>query len=252
MTFKKRIPIFDIMTTAQNIRNQILAIREGEIFGYPDFALKPNQYLAAAKAVERFIDNGEIRRLSRGLFYKPKTSLFGELEPNQEEFLKRYLFKDGKQIGYITGNYLYKKLGLTTQIPSVIHIARSDKQIRFSNEVLKIVSVKSYVNINNSNIHLLEFLDVLKDFTTIPDLDKNTGISFLLNKVNSFNRSDIRNLVSCGLAYPPRVRAFLGALLEKNDLEIDLNPLEKSLNPFSQFDYGIKDLLITASNWQLK
>lgn len=41
------------------------------------------------------------------------------------------------------------------------------------------------------------------------------------------------------LRYPPRVRALAGAILEKMTLSENLDDLKTSLNPLSQFEFGI-------------
>ena len=68
--------------------------------------------LSIAKAIERLIDKGIIKRVSTGVFYKPKQTLLGELKPNEQELLKPCLFQNKKWIAYITGNSLYHRMGL--------------------------------------------------------------------------------------------------------------------------------------------
>jgi len=50
--------------------------------------LKPKEFCAAAKAMERLIAKDAIKRISPGLFYKPKKIVFGEFKPSEEELLK--------------------------------------------------------------------------------------------------------------------------------------------------------------------
>ena len=100
---------------------------------------------------------------------------------------------------------------------------------------------------------MLEILDALKDFKKIPDLDKDSAIKIISNRLNELNTNEIKQLIKCVLSYPPRVRGFLGALLEKIDFLIELIILKKSLNPLSEYNYGInKSLLSTAPNWNIK
>ena len=145
------------------------------------------------------------------------------------------MYKNGKRIAYITGTSLYNRLGLTTQIPTIIKIASRDKRITVSNGTVKASPVKSYVSVTDSNFHLLELLDVLKDFKKIPDLDKNSGIKIISKKIKELNPKEIKLLIKYGLAYPPRVRALLGALLEDINIDDDLTTLKNSLNPLSDY-----------------
>lgn len=226
---------------------------EGTIFKYEQLSLEREEYTAAAKAIERLIAKGVVKRVSTGVFYKPKKTFFGELKPNEDELLKPYLFEKGKRIAYITGNSLYNRMGLTTQIPRTIKIASRNKRISISRGNMQATPVKSYVDITDKNFYLLELLDILKDFNTILDLDKSSAIKIISNKLQKLERKEIKRLVKCGLAYPPRVRSFLGALLENIDKSFDLTALKKSLNPLSEYTYGIDiKMLPTSINWNIK
>ena len=241
------------MAVAQKIQKQISRFNEGTTFKYDQLPIEPQEYLAAAKAIERLIEKGIIKRVLTGVFYKPKKTVFGELKPNEEELLKTYLFEKGKRIAYITGTLLYNRMGLTTQIPKNIKIGSRDKRISVSRGNIKVTPVKSYVDVTDKNFYLLEWLDALKDFRKIPDIDKGSAIKIISNKFEEFNPSEIKFLIKCSLAYPPRVKAFLGALLENINESIELSLLKKSLNPLSEYDYGIdRKLLSTSQNWNIK
>jgi hypothetical protein len=240
------------MRVAQKIQKQISQLAEGTTFKYDQLPVELQEFVAAAKAVERLIAKGIIERVSTGVFYKPRKTVFGELKPNEEELLKPYLFAKGKRIAYITGTSLYNRMGLTTQIPKSIKIASRDKRITVSRGSIQATPVKSYVDVTDNNFYLLELLDALKDFKKIPDLDKKTAIRVLSKKTKEFNPNETKLIVKCSLAYPPRVRSFLGALLESISSSTDLTELRKSLNPLSEYEYGIERLLSTTKNWNLK
>lgn len=241
------------MNVAEKIENKINKLKEGITFNYQQLSIERNEYSAAAKAIERLINKAIIKRVSTGIFYKPKQSIFGELKPNEEELLKYYLFRNNKRIAYITGVSLYNRMGLTTQVPREIKIASRDKRITVSVGNIKGKPVKSYVDVTDKNFALLEILDVLKDFKSIPDLDNNSGITIISNQLKSLNTNEIKQLVDCAISYPPRVRALLGALLEGNSIAIKKNTLKKSLNPLSEYNYGIDEkLLPTMTNWNIK
>lgn len=241
------------MTISQKIQNKINKQNPGETFGYSNLSIKPNEFGAAAKAIERLINKGEIKRVSTGMFYKTKHTTFGVLKPNEDELLKPYLFENGKRIAYITGTSLYNRLGLTTQIPKTIKIASRNKRIRVETEGLKASPVKSYVDVSDKNHYLLEILDTLKDFKKIPDLDKKLAIRIISDKFKKLDQSEVKRLIKCALAYPPRVRAFLGALIENTSNAINTIPLKNSLNPLSEYDFSItKEELPTVEEWNIR
>jgi hypothetical protein len=241
------------MGVTQKIQIQISKLAEGTTFKYEQLAVEPQEFVAAAKAIERLIAKGVIKRVSTGVFYKPKKTIFGDLKPNEDELLKPYLFEKGKRIAYITGISLYNRLGLTTQIPRAIKIASRNKRITVSTGNLKATPVKSYVDVTDTNFYLLELLDTLKNFKQIPDLDKSSAIKILSKKLKELKLSETKLLIKCSLVYPPRVRGFLGALLENIETESDLTILKNSLNPLSEYEYGFdKKQLPTAENWNIK
>ena len=108
------------MKVSQKIDSQLKNIIEGVTFKYQDLTLEPSEYGAATKTVERLIAEGKLQRASKGVFYKPKQTIFGTLQPREGELLKQYLFKNGQRVAYITGASLYNQMGLTTQIPFTI------------------------------------------------------------------------------------------------------------------------------------
>lgn len=240
------------MGVTQKIQKQISKLAEGTTFKYEQLSVEPQEFVAVAKAIERLITKGVIKRISTGVFYKPKKTVFGELKPNEEELLKPYLFEKGKRVAYITGTSLYNRIGLTTQIPKSIKIASRIKRITVASGNVKATPVKSYVDVTDSNFYLLELLDALKDFKQIPDLDKSSAIKILSKKLKELNPTETKLLIKCSLAFPPRVRGFLGALLENIKTSSDLTALKKSLNPLSEYDYGIDSILSTAKNWNVK
>lgn len=241
------------MNITKKIEGKLKTINEGETFTYKDLSVEKNEYQSATKVIERLIKKGIIKRVSPGIFFKPKQTVFGELLPNEEEILKPYLYKNGKRIAYITGIYLYNKLGLTTQIPQTIKIASLNKEIKVNKSNLKIKPAKSYIEVTNKNFQYLEILDTIKDFKKIPDLDMENGIKILLNIIKELKEEDIKRLIKYSLEYPPRTRALLGALLEEIEINDNLKDLQNSLNPLSEYSFGItKELLKTSENWNIK
>lgn len=224
----------------------------GTTFKYQQLGIDQSDYGAAAKAMERFIKKGMIKRVSTGVFYKPKQSAFGELKPREDELLKPYLFQDGKRIAYITGGSLYNRMGLTTQVSKTIKVASKVKRVTTKIGKTQVKPVKSYVDVTNENYYLLEILDALKDFKVIPDLDKKSGIALLKNKINKLSKNDQSKIIRYALKYPPRVIALLGAILELSKKKDGLESLRTNLNPLTTYNLGIKkETLPTAPEWNI-
>jgi predicted transcriptional regulator of viral defense system len=240
------------MKVAEKIEKKIKRMSEGTTFKYQQLGIVATEYSAAAKAIERLIEKGVIKRITTGVFYKPKKSIFGELRPREREIIKPYLYEQGKRIAYITGTALYNNMGLTTQVPKTVKIASRSKRIYIDSGSIKAKPVKSYVDVTEDNYSLLEILDVLKDFTKIPDMDKKSGIRFLQDKLGNLSEKETNTLVKYALKYPPRVRAFLGAILNEISGQENSN-LKQSLNPLTTYSLNLNEnILTTAPNWNIK
>lgn len=241
------------MKVTDKILAKINRIDTGDVFGYDTLGINSDEVLAASKALSRLVDKGVIKRARKGYYYKPKVSVFGEQKPREDALLSLYLFDKNKQVAYITGTRLYNRLGLTTQVPNSIRIASLDKQVKgkVGNTIVK--PAKSYVKVTADNIKYLEILDVIKDLNTIPDLEKSDGIVYLKKVLYDFDKLEIKKLVTYGAAYPPKVRALLGALLEALKINFSTyDVLKKSMNPSSSFEYGINSqLLSTVTSWNI-
>lgn len=241
------------MSLASQIRAKINKFPEGKAFGYSDLLIAKENYVTAAKALERIQKEGLIKKMSKGIFYKPQQTVFGELKPDYTEQLRPYLFENGKRVAYETGYSLYNRLNLTTQVAFRIKIASRDRRISVNKGALKIDTVKSYVNVTDANYKLLELLDVLKDIKRIPDASPDSNIVILSNIIKGLGDKQITEMIKCALSYPPRTKALLGAVLENINSEISTSKLKQSINPLTKFELGIKkSVLPTINNWNIE
>ena len=216
--------------------------------------IEPVNFVTAAKALERLKKKGIIEKVSKGIFYKPKMTIMGSLGPDYDALLKRFLFKDGKRVGYITGGELYNQLNLTTQNYFRTKIATNISRKKIEKGWLKTSTVKAYTEITEDNYQLLGILDALKDIRYISDTSTSQAIKILAGKLVNFSKPNINTLIKLSMEYPPRVRALLGAIVqEKFTTDFDLSDLKGSLNPTTIFKLNIKEAdWPTIKNWQIK
>jgi hypothetical protein len=238
---------------SKTIQQQIQGIPEDTSFGYGELTIPAQQYPSAAKVLERLQQKGLIRKLSKGIFYKPKTTVFGEKRPGEEQVLKPYLYREGQRIAYITGTYLYNQMGLTTQVPAVIQIASRERRIFVNRGTVHATAVKSYVDVTEDNYQLLGLLDVLKDLKDIPDVYMQAAIGIIIDQIQQLIESKLKEIVGYALKYPPRVRALLGAVLSSIGKGAIAKALKESLNPLTVFKLGINDTLLpSAAEWNIQ
>lgn len=241
------------MNLATKIRTQIEKFTVGKTFGYADLCITKEEYQTAAKALERLQEKGVIKKIAKGVFYKPEQTVFGELKPDYSEQLRTYLFENGKRIAYVTGYSLYNQMGLTTQMAFRIKIASRSKRISISRGALKADAVKSYAEVTEANYEILGFLDAIKDIKRIPDCSVNQAVKILTSKISRFNEKQLSDLVKYALLYPARVRALVGAMLENLNIKTNTEKLKQSLNPLTKIQLGLKENeLSTMQNWNIK
>lgn len=241
------------MKTATQIRIFIQHIEPGELFGYEQLGIAKKDYSAAAKALERLQKQGVIKKVTKGVFYKPDYTVLGEVGPSYDKYLERRLFKNGKRIGYITGSALYNSLMLTTQLTFSPSVAFTGRGSKIEKGWLRARPAKAYVPVTDDNYQLLGILDALKDIKSIPDTGPEEAVKILMGRMKKFTGETIIQLITYSLSYPPRVRALLGAMVErifKKKFDVDI--LRQSLNPLTKYKLSIsKTILPNASTWNL-
>jgi hypothetical protein len=100
----------------QHISDQIDTLENGAIFFVDDF-LDFGTSESVKKALLRLEEKQRIKRLSHGIYYKPKLSrIIGELIPSIEDIANAIARRDHARI-IPTGAFAENILGLTTQVP---------------------------------------------------------------------------------------------------------------------------------------
>ncbi|HOF20218.1 MAG TPA: DUF6088 family protein [Bacteroidales bacterium] len=240
------------MKTSEYISLTIDRLPKGYVFTYADFITEVNKKEAVIKALNRMVASGKIMKLAKGKYYKPETTPFGKLLPDQKQVVKDLLEENGKIIGYLTGYSIYNQLGLTTQVSNTIQIGRNQIRPSFKRERYTISFIKQKNTITKENIPLLQILDALRYIKKIPDAGIESSCRRLLNILKELTENDKSSLVRLALKYPPVTRALLGAMLEQLQQTEITQPLLKSLNPITKYKLsGISKVLITAEKWNL-
>jgi len=141
------------------ITDKINRLPLGYIFTYDDLNIQVDKIDAFIKALSRMVEEGRIRKLSPGKFYKPRVTDFGELKPEIYQVVKDLLEQNGKITGYLTGFSVYSQLGLTTQLSSIIQIGTNDVRKNITRGMYKIRFIKQPNKITKENVFMLCILD---------------------------------------------------------------------------------------------
>jgi hypothetical protein len=240
------------MKIADYIAVTIDRLPRNYVFTYSDFTTEVNRREAVIKALNRMVASGKIAKLSKGKYYKPENTPFGNLQPNQAQVVKDLLEENGKIIGYLTGYSIYNQLGLTRQVSNTIQIGRNQVRPNFKRERYTIAFVKQRNTITKENIPLLQLLDTIRYIKKIPDANIESSCKRFLAILTNFKDKEITALVRLALKYPPSTRALLGALLEQLQQGKATEPLFKSLNPITKYKLtGAMKALSTTEKWSI-
>ena len=127
----------------KEILGQIERIDTGRIFTFRDLSFETEKTANVAVLLSEQSRKGVLVRVEKGAYYRPKKSVLGlgKLPVYQDEQF-RYLTE--KLNGYITGAYVYNKMGLTEQVATTITIATPNPVRRFRFKNLDIECVKAY------------------------------------------------------------------------------------------------------------
>jgi hypothetical protein len=224
---------------------------KGYVFTYDDFISKVNERQAVIKALNRMAASGKIAKLSKGKYYKPESTPFGDILPSQKQVVKDLLEENGKPVGYLTGYSIYNKLGLTTQVSNTIQIGKNDIRPNFKRERYTIAFIKQKNIITKESIPLLQILDAIRYIKKIPDSNTRSSCLRFLEIVKGLNEKEISILIRSAMKYPPATRALLGAILDENKTT-STDILYNSLNPITKYKLtGASTVLSATEKWNI-
>ena len=225
-----------------DIQKQIDLISEGKIFTFKDLVFPVSKFANIAVILSGLAQKNKLVRIEKGAYYKPKPSSLGlgYLPVYQDEQLN---YLTNKLDGYLTGAYIYNKMSLTEQVPSVITIAVRYPVRAFKFEKLSVECVKAYVDVpeDSQALHLIRILDAIKDCRHIPGTSPQAayGRIFKLH-VLPLEYVNLEKLVSLSQNYPPRVRKILSHMLHESDNRDLEKQLAETICPTTRFYFPYK------------
>lgn len=128
------------MSTTEAIRSRIRRVPKGKPFTTSLFAhCGPRG--AVDRALSRIVHDGGINRLSRGVFARPRKSRFvGNVIPGVFEVIQA-IAKDNGETVQVHGAEAARRLGLSTQVPTVpvFLTSGSSRTIRIGNITVRMI-----------------------------------------------------------------------------------------------------------------
>jgi hypothetical protein len=133
------------MSTTEAIRSRIQRLAKGQPFTSSRF-LKLGSRAAVDKALSRLVGEGEVERLARGVFVRPKRNPFiGNVMPDVLEVLKVIARNHGETI-QVHGAEAARRFKLSSQMPTspVFYTNGPSRSLRVGNTVVKLMHTTSH------------------------------------------------------------------------------------------------------------
>ena len=228
------------------IRRRIEA--EGErLWRFDDFQDLP--FAAVAQALSRLARQGELQRLSKGVYYSSRQTAFGKSRPNPAA-IQRLATK--RKSFFPSGIAAANLLGFTTQTARKGEVATSagsvPRKLIGEDTIVHTRRPEAWVGLTDIDAALLDFLRSAGKTSELSPDDTIRRTIALLSEKGRFER-----FLKIARTEPPRVRAMLGAIgQELKRSPAALRGLRRSLNPFSRFDFGMLTGLKYARHWQAR
>lgn len=229
------------MSIASEVQEKVLAMPTGQPFWYEDVEVPGATRSIIAKVTRTLSDRGELRQLSKGIYYRPKMGRQGEHPLPELERLKVTMFKRGKRVGYLSGQNLYHALGLTDYEPNHYTVARNAarKKIDFMSTPVKLVEAKAPVT--DKNYRYLQYLDVLEGARSVPGCTP-TDVAIKMRKIlKKLTRDQKVEVLKLAHRYRLSTRALLLTIFHSEACagESAFMHLRMSLSSTSTYKLGI-------------
>lgn len=195
--------------------------------------LKENlQYVPANsyyKSIERMLRNGELEKVAKGVYCRPKITKFGKISAGEENILNYYIGKEN-HTGVVVGYRLYNKYGITTQVSKTIKIYSNilDEE----RKVIKNIEIKKInLSINSKIMRAIEQLEILENQNQIEEIDKKNLVKLHGIITEEYSDEVFTNVIR-NMKYKKRTIAYLENILNIRRVG---NTLSQFLNMTSKY-----------------
>jgi hypothetical protein len=237
-------PMTHTRRIAHTVRKRIDGADE-RVWRLDDFSDLP--FMAVAQALSRLTKEGVIERLSKGVYFRARSTVFGSSKPNPSVVQK---LASRRSTVFPSGVAAANMLGFSTQTASRGEIATSalslPRKLVGKDTIIHARRPVAWRELSDRDAALLDFLRRRGSTSELTPKDTVKRLLSLLSDGGCFER-----LLKVADTEPPRVRALLGAIGEQLGRgKKSLERLRASLNPFSKFDFGALAGLPYARHWQ--
>ena len=170
--------------------------------------------------LNRLAGEGVIVNYTKGIYYKPKNSRFGQIGVDKRKLIeKKYIKRNNITVGYITGPQVWNEWGITNQIPNRIWIAQNIRQKKVDSD-MNVFLIKAKGEIKENNIKALQFLDTIDQINYIQDTDKADVVRKLITIYR--DRFEVYDKIAAleeVKKYNKKVKVLFGLIVESADIK---------------------------------
>ncbi len=229
----------------KNIRNWIDMLKEGELFfakqTYVDYFadMQENTFY---QLLARLCNEGMIKNLSKGLYFKPYTT-DSTKRPTKLEIID-FLTNRGHN-GCVTGGSFYKDKGIIDYVVSYEYVFTNLLEIKSVRKIGDLSIFSLGVDFRNEMyLNIIECLELIEHVSTFENIDYAALQRYLRSFASRFSQSALSKVIYLR-KYKKRVIATMALILNRYNV---LNTLQKLLNKASK--YEIPSEIITALDWE--
>src|SRR6218665_3010216 len=192
-----------MLSVTEIISKKVEKMPDGSVFDYAQLKIGSDQFVTAAQSLSRLTRKGVISRLSKGKYYKPQQSKFGNSRPRESAIVNALSVRQNKRVGYLTGLSVYNQLGLKSQVSNTLVIATASPLQPKKIEGYNVKYVRRNVSFLEEDIPLLQTLDALRDIKSIPDSNPDDSLKILKDRIADLSKVKKERLTSLALSFNP-------------------------------------------------
>ncbi len=179
------------------------------------------------KTLDRLEKSGDVIRLAKGLYYRPKKTRYGTVPIGEEQIINHFISNNqGMMIGY----RMYMKKGLTTQISKRVGLLST--VVREQRRTIDHITIsKISMELTPTVISTIETFEILQNYHTIEDLN-TSSLAEYLQRFSLAYTDETTDYSLSHRSYKKSTIAFLAHCLDYLGVS---NNLRKYLSPLSDY-----------------
>lgn len=172
--------------------------RPAEPIFFSDIVIEGITRSAVNQQLKKLCEEKKIMKYENGIYYIPKKSRLNCSVGLSADLVARYKYisRNGKIIGFYSGNTFANQIGISAQVPNQVEIVSNNmaaKRREVSIGKRTFIVRQPHVNVTEQNVYVLQMLELLKNLDAYLDEDYDTAKEKfrLYIKAHGITREDI-------------------------------------------------------------